>query len=91
MSNRALCSLASLLAPDAWSDSAPPAIQSRMVSMSASGSFWPNISGGIARLISEYRPEARLIALTTNEVTYRRLALYWGVTSLEIQPAASRT
>jgi pyruvate kinase len=37
-------------------------------------------SGGAARLISEYRPEARIIALTPNETTFRRLALYWGVT-----------
>lgn len=36
-------------------------------------------SGGAARLISEYRPEAKIVALTANESTYRRLALYWGV------------
>lgn len=41
-------------------------------------------SGGAARLISEYRPEARIIALTRNEITYRRLALYWGVTPVHI-------
>ncbi|HEY0250742.1 MAG TPA: pyruvate kinase, partial [Kofleriaceae bacterium] len=37
-------------------------------------------SGGAARLLSEYRPEANIVALTTNEVSYRRLALFWGVT-----------
>jgi pyruvate kinase len=46
-------------------------------------------SGGIARLISEYRPEAKIIALTTNEQTYHRLALYWGVVPVFIAPAAS--
>ncbi len=46
-------------------------------------------SGGIARLISEYRPEALIVALTTNEVTYRRLALYWGVAPVMISPAAT--
>ena len=46
-------------------------------------------SGGIARLISEYRPEAQIVALTTNEVTYRRLALYWGVTPALVAPAAT--
>lgn len=46
-------------------------------------------SGGIARLISEYRPEALIVALTTNETTYRRLALYWGVVPVFIEPAGS--
>ena len=46
-------------------------------------------SGGASRLISEYRPEAQIIALTTDEVTYRRLALVWGVTPVLIAPAAS--
>jgi pyruvate kinase len=36
-------------------------------------------SGGVARLCSEYRPESRLVAFTSQEETYRRLALYWGV------------
>jgi pyruvate kinase len=46
-------------------------------------------SGGAARLMSEYRPEARILALTTNEVTYQRLALYWGVIPLLIPPAST--
>src|SRR5690606_1246609 len=46
-------------------------------------------SGGAARLTSEYRPEARIVALTPNEVTYRRLALYWGVTPILTTPSAS--
>ena len=37
-------------------------------------------SGGSARLISEYRPEAGIVCLTNNEVNFRRLALVWGVT-----------
>jgi len=37
-------------------------------------------SGGAARLVSEYRPESNIVCLTTNEVTFRRLALIWGVT-----------
>ena len=47
-------------------------------------------SGGAARLMSEYRPEARIVALTTDEITYRRLALYWGVTPL-LTSAANTT
>jgi pyruvate kinase len=37
-------------------------------------------SGNTARLLSKYRPEARIIAFTYNEVTLTRLALFWGVT-----------
>src|SRR5262249_16270306 len=46
-------------------------------------------SGGAARLISEYRPEANIVCLTTNEVSYRRLAMFWGVTPVLISPAAT--
>ena len=46
-------------------------------------------SGGAARLVSEYRPEALLVCLTTNEVTFRRLALFWGVTPVLIGPSAT--
>jgi len=46
-------------------------------------------SGGVARLTSEYRPEADIVALTTDEVTYRRLALYWGVTPVLVPPAVT--
>ncbi|HEY4243422.1 MAG TPA: pyruvate kinase [Kofleriaceae bacterium] len=46
-------------------------------------------SGGAARLVSEYRPDAHIVCLTTNEVTFRRLALIWGVTPVLIGPAAT--
>jgi pyruvate kinase len=46
-------------------------------------------SGGAARLLSEYRPEANIVCVTTNEVTYRRLALVWGVTPVLTGPSAS--
>jgi pyruvate kinase len=46
-------------------------------------------SGGAARLVSEYRPEANLVCLTTDEVTFRRLALFWGVTPVLIGPSAT--
>jgi pyruvate kinase len=44
-------------------------------------------SGGMARLISEYRPEARVVAITPRVETYRRLALYWGVEPRLLPPA----
>jgi pyruvate kinase len=46
-------------------------------------------SGGAARLISEYRPEADIAALTTDEVTFRGLALYWGVHPILVRPAVT--
>jgi pyruvate kinase len=46
-------------------------------------------SGGAARLVSEYRPDANIVCLTTDEVTFRRLALFWGVTPALISPAAT--
>jgi len=42
-------------------------------------------SGGSARLMSEYRPEAKIVAMTTHETTYRRMALDWGVTPILIR------
>ncbi len=46
-------------------------------------------SGGAGRLISEYRPEANIVCMTTNETTFRRLALVWGVTPVMIGPCAT--
>ncbi len=46
-------------------------------------------SGGAGRLISEYRPDSNIVCLTTNEVTFRRLALVWGVTPVMIGPCAT--
>ena len=46
-------------------------------------------SGGAARLVSEYRPDANIVCLTTNEVTFSGLALFWGVTPVLISPAAT--
>jgi pyruvate kinase len=46
-------------------------------------------SGGAARLVSEYRPEANIVCLTANDVNFRRLALVWGVTPILIGPAAT--
>jgi pyruvate kinase len=35
-------------------------------------------SGSTARLVSSYRPRAAIAAITYNDDTYRRLALWWG-------------
>lgn len=36
-------------------------------------------SGNTARLISKYRPEADIVAFSTNQGTRNRMALFWGV------------
>ncbi len=46
-------------------------------------------SGATARLISKYRPHANIYAYTPIEETYRRMALYSGVTSLRFTRVSS--
>ena len=42
------------------------------------------LSGGTARLLSKFRPDIPIYAITPNEITYRQLALSWGVTPIHI-------
>ncbi|ENH96957.1 pyruvate kinase [Gracilibacillus halophilus YIM-C55.5] len=42
----------------------------------------PTVSGFTARMISKYRPEAPIVAVTFNEEVSRRLALVWGVETI---------
>jgi len=46
-------------------------------------------SGSTARLISKYRPKADIFAYTPHERTYRRMALYAGVTPLSFRAVDS--
>ncbi|MCJ8010182.1 pyruvate kinase [Paenibacillus sp. KQZ6P-2] len=46
-------------------------------------------SGHTARMVSKYRPQAPIIAVTTQERTLRRLALTWGVTPVQGKVATS--
>lgn len=45
------------------------------------------LGGTTARLVSKYRPKARIIAAASNEETARRLALSWGVESIYVEMA----
>ena len=45
-------------------------------------------SGATARLVSSYRPRAPIAAITYNDETYRRLALWWGVVPVKSEFAA---
>ena len=46
-------------------------------------------TGSTARLLSKYRPHADIYAYTTHDSTYRRMALYGGVTPLPSPPHES--
>lgn len=46
-------------------------------------------SGGATRLMSEYRPHTNIVGFTNDLATYRRLALYWGVTPVLTPSAAT--
>jgi pyruvate kinase len=46
-------------------------------------------SGSTARLLSSFRPRAPIAAITYHEETYRRLALWWGVTPVKSDFAAT--
>lgn len=39
-------------------------------------------SGSTARLLSKYRPRARIVGFTPNEATFNRMAIMWGVTPM---------
>jgi pyruvate kinase len=44
-------------------------------------------SGSTTRQVAKYRPRQRLLAMTPDAVTYRRLALVWGAEPLPIEPS----
>jgi pyruvate kinase len=46
-------------------------------------------SGGVARLVSDFRPEARIAAFSSRPTVYNQLALYWGVEPVKVLPEAS--
>jgi pyruvate kinase len=46
-------------------------------------------SGSTARLVSTFRPHAPVAAITFNDETYRRLALWWGVVPVKSEFAAT--
>ena len=45
------------------------------------------LGGTTARLVSKFRPEARIIAAASNDETARRLTLSWGVTPIYVEMA----
>ena len=48
-------------------------------------------SGRTAALVSEYRPEASILAVTSSRTVFRRLGLHWGVTPSSPMGSPPRT
>ena len=46
-------------------------------------------SGSTARLISDYRPKSRIVALTPHMETYNRMAMLWGVEPVKVAAVRS--
>jgi pyruvate kinase len=46
-------------------------------------------SGSTAGRVSKYRPRTAILAITPDEVIYRRLVLYWGVQSVQVATPSS--
>ena len=49
----------------------------------------PSISGFTARLLSKYRPSAKIIGLSPNASAVRQMQIYWGVTPFVARRAES--
>ncbi len=47
----------------------------------------PTSSGATARAVSKYRPESPIIGAATKPITYRQLALSWGVYPVLVAPS----
>jgi pyruvate kinase len=45
-------------------------------------------SGGIARLVSDYRPQVPIYAFTPEPATFQSLALFWGVIPIGFRPSS---
>src|SRR5690606_39582730 len=45
-------------------------------------------TGGIARLVSDYRPQVPIYAFTPQPGTFQSLALYWGVIPIRFQTSS---
>ena len=43
----------------------------------------PTVSGATSRVVSNLRPKQRILGITPNERTLRRMSIYWGVVPLK--------
>ncbi|WP_407269046.1 pyruvate kinase [Radiobacillus sp. PE A8.2] len=60
-------------------DAISQSVNHSAMNLSVDAIITPTVSGHTARMISKYRPEAPIVAVTFDEKVSRRLALVWGV------------
>ena len=58
------------------------ASQSTAEALNAKAIFTPTSSGYTARMISKFRPDARIVAVMNSEIVQRQLQLSWGVETI---------
>ncbi|MEQ6388670.1 pyruvate kinase [Bacillaceae bacterium S4-13-58] len=63
-------------------DAISQSVSHTAMNLGVSAILTPTESGHTARMISKYRPEAPIIAVTANEDVKRKLSLVWGVHSV---------
>ena len=59
------------------------------IDIAASGIVACSLSGMTVRMVSRFRPPVDILGLTTNEHTWRMLALSWGVTPVMCEEVLS--
>lgn len=57
--------------------------------LNASAILTPSMSGFSARIVSKYRPEARVIGLTPSDQTLRKMQIFWGVIPIKLKESNS--
>ncbi|GGA52786.1 pyruvate kinase [Paenibacillus physcomitrellae] len=65
------------------------AVASSAMDLNAKAIITSTETGHTARMVSKYRPQAPIVAVTTEDQTLRRLALAWGVTPVKGEVADS--
>ncbi|WP_066194733.1 MULTISPECIES: pyruvate kinase [Gracilibacillus] len=63
-------------------DAISQSVNHSAMNLDADAILTPTVSGFTARMISKYRPEAPIVAMTFDEQVSRRLALVWGVETI---------
>lgn len=70
-------------------DSISQAVVSTSQQLNCQAIITPTETGYTARMVSKYRPQVPILAITPNEMVLRQLALVWGVHPIIGQPCLS--
>ncbi|PWU69177.1 pyruvate kinase [Gracilibacillus dipsosauri] len=80
--HKAMLDLRSKASDMTITDAISQSVNHTAMNLSVDAILTPTVSGFTARMISKYRPQAPIIAMTFDEQVSRRLALVWGVESI---------